>query len=214
MERAMKKRLAALCLLALTAGMLTACGGSDSGNAGKKGRNSEAETVPVPEDAIDADEYFEENGKVLHKTDAEKSKKVRNERSVSKMMTQRGFEDLPLEPMYSMDGAYTDNAEIAADGTEKHPVYSAVYTAESGDLWCIYIIGDKVMADPVFYNYYTDPAPEVPVMLSESKTVTSYDSVTNQFYETVPDPAVMDVRVVKKIDAETLETLSKEGLDG
>lgn len=214
MERAMKKRLAALCLLALTAGMLTACGGSGSGNAGKKGKNSEAETVPVPEDAIDADAYFEKRSKVLHKTDAEKSKKVKTERSVTKLLESRGFADLTVETTYTMDGTYSDSAEISAEGTDKHPMYSAIYMTESEQVWCIYVINDKVFADPLSYNYNMESLPEVPAMVSESKNITSYDNVTNQFYETQPDPSALRVITVKRIDAETLESMTKEELDG
>ncbi|MBR6420258.1 MAG: hypothetical protein IKS42_07980 [Oscillospiraceae bacterium] len=212
MERAMKKRLAALCLLALTAGMLTACGGSGSGNAGKKGKNSEAETVP--EDDLDTATYLKEHGKVLHKTAAEKSKKVKSERTVTKMIADRGFEDLPLETTYSMEGEYSESIEIKADGTEKHPIYTGLYVTEAGNYWNIYVVNGSIFADPLFYNFDPDGMPAVQTVLSESKTITNYDSATNQFFEYVPDAAELRVITVEKIDAETLESMTKEALEG
>ena len=212
MERAMKKRLAALCLLALTAGMLTACGGSGSGNAGKKGKNSEAETVS--EDDLDTATYLKEHGKVLHKTAAEKSKKVKSERTVTKMIADRGFEDLPLETTYSMEGEYSESIEIKADGTEKHPIYTGLYVTEAGNYWNIYVVNGSIFADPLFYNFDPDDMPAVQTVLSESKTITNYDSATNQFFEYVPDAAELRVITVEKIDAETLESMTKEALEG
>jgi len=41
----------------------------------------------------------------------------------------------------------------------------------------------------------------------------SYDSSTNKFYKNVPNESVMTVKVVEKIDAETLKNLTIEVID-
>ena len=50
------------------------------------------------------------------------------------------------------------------------------------------------------------------MLLSESDQLISYDSATNQFYETEPDSSIIKVIKVKKIDAETLEKYTVEEL--
>ena len=205
--------LALLGACLLCAAGMTGCGGGNSGGSktGKKGESS-AE-ASSNEDLIDAEEYFSENGKVLHKTDAAKSKKVKTEHGAAAMLSQRGFGETELTAEYSMDGSYLESTPIDADGKEKHPMYSSVYTTAGGNTWGIYIINGSLYADPYFYNNTEEHMLEAPVLLSETKTIISYDGNTNQFFETVPDEAVMNVKVVKKINAELLESLTEEEID-
>ena len=51
------------------------------------------------------------------------------------------------------------------------------------------------------------------VVISESATITSYDSTTNKFYEIIPDSSMLIVKTVSRIDAETLDNLTFGGID-
>ncbi len=161
--------------------------------------------------APDADSYYEENSKIVSKFDANDSEGVYTEAEAMTFFTNLKFGDYPITTEYSMDGTYYDAVDISADSTEKHPIYQTYYISENSDLWMVYLINDAIMATPVSYNMQSDL--EVQVTISESDTVTSYDSVSNKFYETVPNDSALLVLTVEKIDAETLEQLTLEEID-
>ena len=48
------------------------------------------------------------------------------------------------------------------------------------------------------------------VILSETDTITSYDSSTNKFYVNIPKESQTVIKTVSKIDAETIEKLTNE----
>ena len=101
--------------------------------------------------------------------------------------------------------------EITEETTQKYPLYYTYYITESGDLWTILVIDGKVTANPASYNMNSELA--VQVVISESETIMSYDSETNTYYETIPDPETLIVKVVPEINAEVLEQLTFEGID-
>lgn len=158
----------------------------------------------------DADSYFEENSTVAAKIDAGSSNDVQNESEVSDELTSRGFDTEMLESNYSMDGTYNP------DGTtdhpyEKHPVYTLYYVTPDGNFWTINSINGSVTALPVFYNLQSTRNAEL--LIAESSMITSYDSVTNKFYQTTPDPSALILKTVDRIDAETLNSLTIEAID-
>ena len=167
-------------------------------------------TDDMPEDYEadypDADEYFGENAEVVYKTDAEKA--GRTEAEAYKNLTDRGFTMAPITVNYTIDGTYIDETAISESGTDKHPIYTTYYVTEEGYAWIIYEINGDIFASPVSYNM--EHSNRTPVMLSESETLTSYDSNTDKFYVTKPNESVLDVRVVDKISAETLDTLTEK----
>lgn len=69
-------------------------------------------------------------------------------------------------------------------------------------------INGVVMAVPVTFNM--EYAKTAPVIFSETGTVMSYDNVTNCFYEIIPDPSVMIVKKIDRIDIETIEQMTME----
>ena len=48
--------------------------------------------------------------------------------------------------------------------------------------------------------------------MCESEELISYDFTTNSFYRIIPKDNVLEVRVVDRVDAETLESLTVEDL--
>ena len=154
----------------------------------------------------DAGDYFEENSQIVNVIDVKKSETVPNESMVLEMLAKRGFSQVAVETEYDMDGEYSEAAEISADSDEKHPIYYTYYVNSREELWMIYVINGSVMATPVSYNLQSGK--DVQVTFSESEEVTSYDSTTNKFYVTVPDKSELIVKVVEKIDANTLENMT------
>lgn len=162
-------------------------------------------------EAPDADAYFEANAQVLAKTPAESSAAVPTEAEACAELADRGFTDYAVTAEYAMDGSYTDAVEVSDASSAKHPYYQTFYVSAGGDLWTIFVINGAVMANPVSYNLQSSLG--VQVVLSQTPAVMSYDGTTNTFFETIPDPTELIVKVVARIDAATLDSLTAEAID-
>lgn len=153
---------------------------------------------------VDADAFFGENAEIVAEIPAATA--GRTEAEAYANLTGRGFTMAPIEAEYDMNGTLGDLKEIAANGTDKHPIYTTYFLSDTGDVWSVFEINGAVMAIPLSYN--TEYMPNVQVAFSETDTVTSYDSVLNKFYVTKPFETALDVKVVTRIDAATLNTIS------
>lgn len=160
---------------------------------------------------IDAEAYFKENGEIVSVIDANDSTDVTTEKESMELFTDRGFTEYPITTNYSMDGKYSDEKEIEESSAEKHPMFTTYYVCESGDLWTIELVNGCITAYPVSYNEQSES--EVPVIISETDTTYSYDSITNKFYETIPKDTALIVKKIDRIDSASLESLTKEGID-
>jgi hypothetical protein len=160
----------------------------------------------------DADDYFAKNANVISEISAEDSNEVLTETEVCDMLEGRGFGDYPITTEYSMSGEYFEASEISASSATKHPIYQTYFVTSGGDSWTLYIINDFIMAEPLSYNVQSGN--EVQTLISESETLTSYDSTTNKFYETIPNETMLLVKTVSRIDAKTLEELTNGAIDG
>jgi len=158
----------------------------------------------------DADEYFQNNSTIVAEIDINASNEVRTEAETYNNFTDRGFAENPITTEYAMDGKYYKATEISRSSS-KHPIYQTYYISANGDYWTIIEINGVIMANPLSYNEQSEL--DVLVIISESSTVTSYDSTTNKFYETIPDKSALIVKTVSRIDAETLDNLTFGGID-
>jgi len=180
---------------------------------GKSDDNSEDSSstdvsVPAP---IVADEYFEENGTVVAKVDANVSDTIQSGDEAVDDFTDRGFSEIRMMVPYTKDGQY-NGAIIDNDGSnENYPVFQSSYISATGILWTIFSINGSVMATPVTYNMESDN--NAKTMISEKESLVSYDGQTNYFYETVPDDTVVIVKTVDKITKELLDSLTVEDID-
>ena len=156
----------------------------------------------------DVEKYFEENSKVINVTPAGKSTNVYSEKQIIEELKSRGFKN-SVTTDYSIEGKYNRPAEISENSSAKHPVYETYYVTSNNKVWTISVIEGTIIATPSSYNIENNK--NVPVVVSESKEIVSYDSSKNQFYRTVPNAATLSVRVVDRIDAKTLESISLEG---
>lgn len=179
----------------------------DGGNGGNNGSSPGSYEVTPP----DADAYYKQNATVVAETDAKSSDRVQTEAEVYSSLAGRGFTGYPIVSNYSMDGDYYDAAAISQSSSDKHPMYQTYYTTSRGEFWTIFEINGVVMANPVSYNMQSGLS--VQVMISETGTVTSYDSTTNKFYETIPNESSLIVKTVGRIDADTLENLTYGAID-
>lgn len=159
----------------------------------------------------DAESYYENNSKVLSEVEANDSDNVLTEAEVYSMLASRGFEYFHITSNYTMDGEYYEAEEISNDSSMKHPVYETNYINENGDVWTVFVIDGVLLANPVSYSLQSES--DVQVIFSESNTVVSYDSVTNKFFESIPDLTIMKVVTVERIDAQLFETLNAEETD-
>ncbi len=162
-------------------------------------------------DEPNADEFFKNNADIITEKDVNKSTYTMTESEVSIDLESRGFTQYPITTEYTMDGTYSEAYEISNTSTVKHPIYQTYYICENSSVWTIFMIDNKIMANPVSYNSQSQKG--VQVILSESNTVTSYDSSTNKFYETIPSQEALIVITVTNINAATLETITAEDIN-
>ena len=80
------------------------------------------------------------------------------------------------------------------------------------ELWTIIVLNGCIMANPVSFNVESDLG--VQLIIAESDVISCYDSQTNMFYETIPNETELIVKVVDRIDAETLDSLTVEVIKG
>ena len=168
------------------------------------GNNNDNSDIPT----IDANDYFESNSTVLSTVKVEDSDKIRSEADVYKDFSARGFSKYPITTEYSLTGEYYDAIVISETSTTKHPMYQTYYVTENGDYWSIFEINGAVMASPFSYNLESGGA--IQIVVSETDSVTSYDSATNQFFITEPKDTVMIVIKVNKIDSTALDNFDWE----
>ena len=160
---------------------------------------------------VDAEIYFEERAEVVSVIDAAKSESVLTEKQVTSELKDRGFMAFPISSCYAMDGSFHSDTEISASSGEKHPLFTTYYVCSTGEYWTIYEVNGSIIAYPVSYNLQSLRG--VQLVVSESEIITSYDSESNQFYETIPNQNALVVITVDRIDAESLEKLTADVLD-
>lgn len=162
-------------------------------------------------ETVNADEYFQNNATIVDVIDASISEDVLTESQVFSILRDRGFTEYPITCNYSMDGTYDPEMVFSENSTTMHPMYETYYITSEDEVWTIFVINGAIMAQPVSYNLQSGLGVEV--LLSETNTLTSYDGVTNQFYETIPNDSTIILKTVDRIDAETLETLTNGVID-
>ncbi len=168
--------------------------------------SSEYQIIPP-----DADEYFGENSDVISVISVKNSVGTMTEADTHEQLIERGFDQYSITTEYSVDGEYHEATDISDNSSQKHPIYQTYYVTSNEELWTITVVNGVVMATPVSYNMQSKR--DARLIISETDTVMSYDSTTNQFYETVPKESVLIVKKVSRIDKETLENLSIEAID-
>lgn len=159
----------------------------------------------IDAERIDADEFFKQNSQIVNEVVASESQSVYSETDIFEKMKERGFTDYPVTTDYTMGGKFLDVYEVSGSSSDTHPVYQTSYADRNGEVWCIYVVNDAFIADPVSYNLRSEQ--NAHLMVSESETITSYDSYKNKFYETIPNASALTVITVDRLDSQTLDEL-------
>ena len=167
-------------------------------------------TYELELEPIDVADYLEDMGEVEATFTPNESNEVKDNTEVVDEVEDRGFGEFPVTAAYTMDGEYLGE-DITTIENGKYPFYETYYISNSEELWTINIVNGTITAYPVTYNMESER--EVNIIFSETSKLTSYDSVTNTFFEFIPDESVMKVVVVDRVDAETLDKLTKEEID-
>ena len=154
--------------------------------------------------SLPSDEYYNKYFKVLNTTKANKSKKVMSVKEVNEFLKNRGFKDYKLEVDYSIDGEflYDDNKELQSN--EKYPMYQILYRPNLKEMWTIYVIENSIYAYPVSYVVNNMEKIDREILVSETSDIVVYSSDLNNYYKLKPNKNLIDVRLIKKIDASTL----------
>lgn len=159
-------------------------------------------------DPVDAEKYYNENSQILSELEIKDSKEILTEKKAVKVFSDRGFDSYPITTEYDMNGKYSNPVEISGSSSKKHPIYTTYYVNTAGEIWSVSIIDGDVIAYPVSYNMQSKSGIEV--VAAESDVITSYDSETNKFFKTIPDSSVLTVKVVKKVNADSLKKMTIE----
>ena len=156
-------------------------------------------------------QYFSNNGEIVSEMNVSDAEDVETEADVYNCLRNRGFTEYSVTKEYSMDGNYEDTTDINADSIEQHPMYNTFYCSTAGEFWTITSINGQITANPVSYNFQSEL--EVPVLISDSEVIISYDNTTNKFYETIPSETALKLIVVDQVDAATLDNLTIGEID-
>ena len=151
---------------------------------------------------IDAEKYYEENSDIISTINAKKSEEVQTESEVSDFCRDRDFSMYPITYECSIEGEYQPAEEVSDSSKEKHPIYQTYYISSKKEMWTIDVINGNITAYPVMYNQDNGG---VQTIVAEKDTVVSYDIATNTYFENRPDKDAVNLIVVDRIDAETLE---------
>lgn len=173
------------------------------------------EWTDVPEesvlDYIDSEEYYEENSEIVSVVPVNDSDNNVSEEELIYELNERGFDNIQVTTSYSMDGEYSDPEVITDSSEDEHPSYEFLYVSESDEYWSVIVIDGKIMALPLSYNLVFENV--IPIVVSETGEVVSYDSSTNSYFYTIPNNDRYDVRTVERIDAVTLAEMTVEELE-
>lgn len=152
----------------------------------------------------ETNDYYENNSeKIIEVINVEKSPSVQSEKDVVAFLRGRGFDGYEITYDSMITGEYVDDTEANETSLVKHPMYQTYYRSTKGDIWTIFVINGKIFANPASYNLESDS--DAQVLISETSQLTSYDDEGNQFYVTIPKSSTVSVKVVNRIDAETLD---------
>lgn len=167
----------------------------------------EDQVAEVEDNHIDAEAFYQENSDVKNVIEVEKSSTTQTEKQIIEEIDDRGFENIDIYTDYGIDGEYLNGVKI--DGSnDKHPSYQMTYISANDELWTIIVQNGCIMANPVSFNAESELG--VQLIIAESEVISCYDSQTNMFYETIPNETELVVKVVDRIDAETLDRLTVE----
>jgi len=206
-----------LAVLLIVAVLLSACsrgndyGGDDDDDRPRPRQSTEQEKTteyahPVVE-TLDAKKYFEENATIVDIVEIEEADTMLSEAEAYSLLKDRGF--LQSTPVYyDSNGSLFNAIEITDDSENKHPIYETSYVTADGLYWVIIIVNNTVMANPVSYNLQSGK-PAATVVIEKDYT-TSYDAVSQSFYNTIPSESLMITKQISFIDSETLEKLTME----
>lgn len=145
---------------------------------------------------IDIEEYYKDKASIVSSVPANESGDVKSETDVYDVFYERGFKQYPYTSNYSMDGEISDEEEISGYSSDKHPIYQTYYMTENGDVWLVNEINGNLMASLVG---------DSSIVLSENDHITAYDSVTNKFYDLIPNESFVRLITVAELNSETLE---------
>ena len=168
-------------------------------------RGNTANIIEYP----DVRAYFEERAEIISVTPVKDSKNTLSEQDAVEELRSRGFTQYPITSDYTIDGESEDDTVVSDDSSLMHPIYRTYFMSFDNVLWSIALVDGKVIATPSSYNL--EQTGGVPIEVSESEEIASYDLSTNSIYLTIPFDTTIDVRVVDRIDSETLDSFDLEG---
>ena len=152
----------------------------------------------------DTYKYYEENSSSIEKVmDAKNEKNSFSEKEAKKFLEERGFKDYPINYEYSLNGEYVDETEVDPSSDKKHPMYITNYQSKDGSMWTVYLISKSIFAYPA--SYVLEKSLDIEILLSETSTITSYDSETNAFFVTIPNGKTTTSKTVEEITSSALD---------
>lgn len=157
-------------------------------------------------DKTTSEEYYSDIADLIDVIPVEDSDALLTETEVQSFLEERGFTTYPITYEASIKGEDVGETEVSDGSTDKHPMYQTSYFSENGELWTIYVINGDIFAYPASFNLESDLGAEL--LVSESKTITTYYMDANQFCITIPYASAEIVLTVDTIDAAALDGLS------
>ena len=166
---------------------------------------------PTYIEPIDIDKYFEERAEVISVLSVKDSENVLTLENVIEELESRGFTNVEVTPVFTMNGGYLDENEASEQGGGQYPMYTAQYVTPNGEFWTISVINNQFTANPVSYQLQSDAT--VSILISEEENIISYDSIGNRFFIIKPYEDSVTIKIVDRIDSATLDALTAEEIE-
>lgn len=160
---------------------------------------------------IDVDKYFEERAEIISILSVKDSEDVLTLENVIEELESRGFTDIEVTPVFTMNGVYLNENEASEQSSGQYPMYTAQYVTPNGEFWTISVINNQFTANPVSYQLQSDAT--VSILISEEENIISYDSIGNRFFIIKPYEDSVTIKIVDRIDSATLDALTAEEIE-
>ena len=162
------------------------------------------------EEYIDAEEYYNSHSKVVETIKVEESSSIKTVAEAMNLLSTKGFDSSQARAKYSIEGEFIDTS-ITQGSNKKYPIYEVQYISKSNEMWTITVVDEFVMAFPVSFNLQSKLDAEL--IVSEHEFIMSYDEYSNKFFKNIPYETTAHIKVVDRIDATALDTLTIEVLN-
>lgn len=154
----------------------------------------------VKVEPVDAKKLLEQYGIVMKEYRMENAENLLSEKKAIELFVAKGFVQFEAVTEYNKDGDWIGEQIISNSNDIKHPVFYTYFIDEKGQLWKIVLMENRVYA----YMIQSKDEKLNGLIITENKSLLSYDNATKTFFEFEPNADVYTLEKEMLITADTL----------